>query len=135
MRTTLLFAAAARVGEAIRKAHIPIGDIHVSPLCRARDSALAAFPGQVRSVAPDLMYTANLTAAQKTPIIALTRRLLSAPVEAGRNRLLVAHGPNLMDLMGYFPKEATLVVFRPKGQGRSGYVASIPPASWSELLR
>lgn len=55
--------------------------------------------------------------------------------EAGRNRLLVAHGPNLMDLMGYFPKEATLVVFRPKGQGRFGYVASILPASWPELLR
>lgn len=126
---------AARVGEAIRRAHIPIGDIHVSPLCRARESGLAAFPGQPQRVDRDLMYTANLTAAQKTPIIARTRKLLSAPIEAGRNRLLVAHGPNLMDLMGYFPKEATLVVFRPKGEGRFDYVASIPPASWPELLR
>lgn len=126
---------AARVGEAIRKARIPIGDIHVSPLCRARESATAAFPGQVHSVDPDLMYTANLTDGQKAPIIARTRKLLAAPLEAGSNRLLVAHGPNLMDLMGYFPKEATLVVFRPQGEGRFDYVASIPPTLWPELLR
>lgn len=126
---------AARVGEALRRAKIPIGDIHVSPLCRVRESTLAAFPGQIHVVDRDLMYTANLTAGQKAPIIARTRKLLSSPVAGGRNRLLVAHGPNLMDLIGYFPKEATLVVFRPKGEGRFDYVASIPPGLWPELLR
>lgn len=126
---------AARVGEALRRAKIPIGDIHVSPLCRVRESTLAAFPGQSHVVDRDLMYTANLTAGQKAPIIARTRKLLSSPVAGGRNRLLVAHGPNLMDLIGYFPKEATLVVFRPKGEGRFDYVASIPPGLWPELLR
>lgn len=126
---------AARVGEALRRARIPIGDIHVSPLCRVRESTLAAFPGQSHVVDRDLMYTANLTAGQKAPIIARTRKLLSSPVAGGRNRLLVAHGPNLMDLIGYFPKEATLVVFRPKGEGRFDYVASIPPGLWPELLR
>ena len=126
---------AARVGEALRRAKIPIGDIHVSPLCRVRESTLAAFPWQIHVVDRDLMYTANLTAGQKAPIIARTRKLLSSPVAGGRNRLLVAHGPNLMDLIGYFPKEATLVVFRPKGEGRFDYVASIPPGLWPELLR
>ena len=125
---------AARVGEAIRKAGFPIGDISVSPLCRAKESAVAAFPERSFSIDELLMYTANLTDSQKAPIIANTRRLLSTPVVPGVNRLIIAHAPNLMDLIGYFPKECTLVVFRPKGQGGFEYVSSIPPSLWPSLL-
>ena len=126
---------AARVGEAILKARIPVGEIRISPLCRVLDTAAVAFPGQAAIVDMNLMYTANLTDVQKAPIIANTRRLLAAPVPPGSNRVLVAHGPNLMDLIGYFPREATMVVFRPKGAGGFEYVASIAPLQWPELLR
>lgn len=127
---------AARVGDAVRKAKIPLGEIRISPLCRVRDTVAAAFPGLPHSLDNKLMYTANLTSAEKAPIIANVRRLLSAPVAAGSNRLLIAHAPNLMDLIGYFPKEATLVIFRPKGEKEGfDYIASIPPELWGELLR
>jgi len=126
---------AARVGEAIRKARIPVAEIRISPLCRVRDTVAIAFPGQVAISDMNLMYTANLTDLQKAPIIANTRHLLSAPVPTGANRVLVAHAPNLMDLIGYFPREATLVVFRPLGDAGFEYVASIAPAQWPELLR
>jgi phosphohistidine phosphatase SixA len=129
-------AVAARVGEALRRARIPLGEVRVSPLCRAKESAAAALgPGQPYVIDHDLMYTANLTSAEKGPILANTRRLLSAPVPPGTNRLLLAHAPNLMDLIGYFPKEATLVIFRPQGPDGFRYVASVPPTLWSELLR
>lgn len=124
-----------RVGEALRRARIPIADLHISPLCRARESAAAAFPGQAYGVEMALMYTANLTATQKLPIIARTRQLLALAPAAGSNRLLLAHAPNLMDLMGYFPREGTLVIFRPQGDGGFEYVASIAPERWPELLR
>ncbi len=127
---------AAHVGEAVRKARIPIAEIRISPLCRVRDTAAGAFPGLPHTIDPQLMYTANLTDAEKAPIIDHTRRLLSAPVSAGSNRLLIAHAPNLMDLIGYFPKEATLVIFRPRGEKEGfDYIASIPPALWGERLR
>ena len=126
---------AARVGEAIRKARIPVAEIRISPLCRVRDTVAIAFPGQVAISDMNLMYTANLTDLQKAPIIANTRHLLSAPVPTGANRVLVAHAPNLMDLIGYFPREATLVVFRPLGEAGFEYVASVAPAQWPELLR
>lgn len=127
--------ACAQVGQALRRARIPIGEVHVSPLCRAKESAAAVLgPHQPYTVDPDLMYVANLTAEQKAPILANTRRLLSAPVAAGSNRLLVAHAPNLMELIGYFPKEATLVIFRPQGAAGFDYVASIPVSRWSALL-
>jgi phosphohistidine phosphatase SixA len=126
---------AARVGQAMRHAQIPVADVRVSPLCRTRETIGAAFPRLPYTVDPELVYTANLTDQQKMPIISNTRRLLSAPVRAGANRLLVAHGPNLMDLIGYFPKEGTLVVFEPKGEAGFAYIGSIPPALWTGLSR
>lgn len=124
---------ARRIGVFIRAARLPVGDIFSSPLCRAKESAQAAFGRYM--VDNNLMYTANMTDAEKAPVVAGTRRLLSLPVAAGSNRLLVAHAPNLMDLMGYFPKpEGTLVIFRPLGEGRFEYLGSIRPEQWPELL-
>lgn len=105
----------AKVGASMRKARISIGEFRVSPMCRARESAAAAFPKLSPVVDNKLMYVANFTDVEKAPIIANTRTLLSTPVPSGSNRLVLAHAPNLMDLMGYFPKEGTLVVLRPKG--------------------
>jgi len=124
-----------KVGDAIRKTRIPIGEFKVSPMCRARESAAAAFPKLSPVVDKNLMYVANFTDSEKAPIIANTRRLLSMPVIGGSNRLVLAHAPNLMELMGYFPKEGTLVIFRPRGE-KDGfdYIASISPALWGDLL-
>jgi phosphohistidine phosphatase SixA len=124
---------ATRVGDAMRKARIPFAEMHISPLCRVRDTAAAAFPKTPYQVDKNLMYVANLNDEQKAPIIARTRQLLSAPTPTGSNRLVVAHAPNLMELIGYFPKEGTLVVFRPIGTTFE-YVASIPPNHWASLL-
>jgi phosphohistidine phosphatase SixA len=125
----------AEVGKAIRKAKIPLGEILSSPLCRAKDSAFAAF-GANFAVYEPLMYSANMTAEEKKPRVEAARVLISSPVPAGTNRVLVAHAPNLMDLMGYFPKpEGTLVVFKPLGDGRFEYLGNIAPEQWREVLR
>ncbi|MCK5681711.1 histidine phosphatase family protein, partial [bacterium] len=123
-------AVAAAVGQALRQAHIPIGEVQASPMCRAKESAIAAF-GENPEINQDLMYTSNLTSQEKVPKIKTLRRLLSTPVAAGRNLVLVAHAPNLMDVMGYFVKpEATVVVFKPLGQKGFEYLGSIEPSQW-----
>ena len=125
---------AKQVGEAIRRAGIPIGEVESSPMCRCKGTAEAAF-GMGYEVNANLMYTSNLTSEEKVPRIANTRRLLSTPVPAGSNRVIVAHAPNLMDVIGYFPKpEVLVVVFRPLGEQGFEYIASIPPQQWSELV-
>lgn len=125
-----------RVGEAMRKAQIPIGEFKVSPLCRTKDSASAAYPERTAEVDINLMYLASLTTGEKAPMIENTRRLLSMPVPTGLNRLVLAHAPNLMELIGYFPREGTLVILRPKGeQAGFDYVASVAPQAWENLLR
>jgi phosphohistidine phosphatase SixA len=126
---------AAQVGEAIRKARIPVGEIFVSPMCRTKETAQLAF-GAKFSIDNGLMYTSNLTSQEKVATLEATRARLSAPVAAGANRVLVAHAPNLMDIMGYFIKpEATVAIFRPLGENKFEYVASVPPSLWSELLK
>lgn len=128
---------ATQVGQFIRLARIPVGEVLHSPLCRARDSAKLAFPdhpGGVRQV-DVLLYTANLTQAEKQPVLQTTRHWLSEPVARGSNRVIVAHAPNLADLIGYFVRpEGTVVVIRPLGQGQFAYVASVPPTLWHTLL-
>ena len=125
---------AVEIGEAIRKAAIPIGEIQVSPMCRTKETAEAAF-GKKYTLNIDLMYTSNLTSKEKEPKIVNSHRLLSTPVSAGTNLVLVAHAPNLMDVMGYFVKpEGTVVVFKPLGEKGFEYVASITPKQWQGLL-
>lgn len=127
-------AVAVAVGEAMRQAAIPIGEVQASPMCRTKETAHAAF-GKISLINKDLMYTSNLTSKEKEPKIANSRRLLSMPVPAGTNRVLVAHAPNLMDVMGYFVKpEATVVVLKPLGEQGFEYIATIEPQQWQELL-
>ena len=82
-----------------------------------------------------LLYTGNLTQAEKQPVLKVTRHWLSEPVARGSNRVIVAHAPNMADLIGYFVRpEGTVVIVQPQGQGQFAYVASIPPKLWPSLL-
>lgn len=128
-------ALARQVGEAMRRARVPIFEVVHSPLCRTRETAELAFPELPRRSERLLMYTANLSSAQKQPVLEMTRRLLSEPVPAGSNRVVIAHAPNMADLIGYFVKpEGTVLILLPQSNGRFEYLASIPPARWSQLL-
>lgn len=126
---------AAEVGRAIKRAKIPVGQVFVSPMCRTKDTALAAF-GAGYTVLDHLRYTSNLADEEKAAMMPQTRALLSKPVEGKTNRVLVAHAPNLMDIMGYFPKpEATVAIFKPLGEQGFQYVGSIAPQRWPELVK
>ncbi len=123
------------VGKALRKAKIPLGEVIVSPMCRTRESATLAV-GEKFETAEALMYSANMTSEEKRPRLEALKKLLTDPIPAGTNRLLLAHAPNLADLIGFFVKpEGTVVVFAQHGPDGYEYVASIPPSLWNELLR
>lgn len=122
------------VGQAIRKAEIPITDIRVSPMCRTKESATLAF-GKNFAIETSLMYSSNMTSTEKQPRLAVLRNILREPMPTGTNRALVAHAPNLADLIGFFVKpEGTVVIFAQRGHEGFEYVASVHPDMWSELL-
>lgn len=122
-----------QVGKAIREARIPLGQILVSPMCRTRESAQLAIGDKFQVIEP-LMYSANMTSEEKKPRIEALKALLAAPVAKGTNTLMIAHAPNLHDLIGFFVKpEGTVVVFRLGGPTVYEYVASIHPEDWRTL--
>jgi len=123
------------IGGHLKTAAIPLGRILASPMCRTRESAQLAI-GERFEISEPLMYSANMTREQKQPRIVALKKLLAEPVRAGSNTLIVAHAPNLDDLIGFFVRpEGTIVVFRQGGSAGFEYVASIHPADWAELLR
>lgn len=123
------------VGKQFRAAKIPVGEMLVSPMCRTRESAELAAIRSDFAVSEFLMYSANMTSSEKKPRLEALKALLVKPVPPGSNRVLLAHAPNLADLIGFFVKpEGTVVVFAQQGAQGYEYVASIHPASWSDLL-
>lgn len=129
---------AATIGKQIRAAGIPVGEVIHSPFCRTRETAQLAFgvPGVRLREEHNLSYTSNMTTEEKRPVLAVTRQLLSEPVAAGTNRVIVGHAQNLAELVDRFLKpEAAMMVFRPQADGRFEYEASIPPCAWPDLLK
>jgi phosphohistidine phosphatase SixA len=126
-----------KIAGFVRQLRIPYHQVISSPFCRAQESARRVFASPVQ-IDADLRYTAAMPEAEKKPAIARTRYWLSEKVLTPRsNRVVVAHGPNMAELIDYLPPEASLVLFRPLGNGATPsfeYIASIEPSHWPELL-
>lgn len=127
-------AEVRQIGHWIRQIGLPYSKVYASPLCRAKQTALATF-GEPVQIDLNLQYVAALTSEEKKPIIARTLELLAKPTEAGTNRVIVAHGPNLVETMMYFPPEGTLVLIEPRDKEGFRYLGSIPPKHWPALLK
>lgn len=122
------------VGKGMLKAKISVSEIFVSPMCRAQDTARAVFAGAKLTTDNLLINAANMTTEEKKPLLDKTRSMISTPVTSGKNRAVVGHAPILIDMMGYFPKEGTCVIFKPLGDNQYEYIASIPPQHWQKVL-
>jgi phosphohistidine phosphatase SixA len=122
------------IANYFKQLDIPHSSPRSSPLCRAIQTAEIVF-GTPVIIEMNLKYTAALTTHEKQPIIKRTRDLLSESVAKGSNRVLVAHGPNLVEMMSYFPPEGSIVFFRPLGDEGFEYLATITPQDWPELLK
>lgn len=122
-----------QVGKAIRDAKVPLSRVVVSPMCRTLESARLAI-GDKFEVFEPLMYSANMTSEEKKPRIDALRRLLGESIPKGGNTLIVAHAPNMDDLIGFFVKpEGTILVFEQKSPVGYEYLASIHPDDWAKL--
>lgn len=127
-------AEVAQIGRWFKQLGIPYSAVYASPLCRAEQTARATFGDDV-TIEINLQYTAALTTAEKQPIIAKTYELLSSPVDKGTNRVLVAHGPNLVEMMRYFPPEGSIVFYKPLADQGFEYLGTITPDHWPQLLK
>ena len=127
-----------RIARDIARLQLPYEGVISSPFCRVEESARRVF-GEPVLVDVSLRYTAAMPELEKRPAVERTRHWLSLPVvEKGLNRIVVAHGPNLAELMDYLPPEGALLIFRPLGLQANPsfeYLASVTPAQWDAWFK
>lgn len=109
-------AQAVRVGARLAALRIPIeAPVLAGPVYRARDTAEAAF-GAARVVVTDSLLADDFAGARLDWVLAEHRRLFSAPVAPGANRVLVGHRTPAIMVAGdavagrAFPEGAALVI-------------------------
>lgn len=126
-------AEARRVGRAIRRLGIPIGEVLSSEYCRAAETARLLALGPVKTT-PDIM---NLRAADlaggREAVVERARRKLAKPPRAGTNTVIVGHGNLMRAATGAYTGEGGAGVFAAGPSGEIRIVALLTPDDWIRL--
>jgi phosphohistidine phosphatase SixA len=121
---------ARAIGEAIRALQIPIGTVLASPLCRTVETAVLAFGSAQKSSAT--REAGPVPAGDPSRFSAL-RVLLSTPVAAGTNTVVVGHAYPYYTLVGgQYLSEGEADVLRPRGADFE-VVARVSLTQWRDL--
>ena len=125
------------IGEAMKKLGVPVEKVIASKFFRATEAA------KLLDVAP---VETNLDVTEGGLVVspkenkrraAALKKLLSTPPGSGKNLMIVAHKPNLLDAAGkdFFDLgEGEIVLFRPLGDKGFEVVARVPDVTaWKAL--
>jgi len=121
---------ARRIGAAIKRLDIPIGDVLASPFCRTRETAQLIF-GRA-TVAPAVR--GGPARPETNDRYAELRKLLSTPPRAGTNLAIASHGNPFRAVTDtQYLAEGEAAVIRPLGAQGFRIVARIPKDGWDAL--
>jgi Histidine phosphatase superfamily (branch 1) len=121
---------ARRIGDAIKRLDIPIGDVLASPFCRTRETAQLIF-GRA-TVAPAVR--GGPARPDRDDRYAELRTLLSTPPRAGTNLAIASHGNPFHAVTDtQYLSEGEAAVIRPLGAQGFRIVARIPKDGWDAL--
>jgi len=121
---------ARRIGAAIKRLDIPIGDVLASPFCRTRETAQLIF-GRA-TVAPAVR--GGPARPETNDRYAELRKLLSTPPRAGTNLAIASHGNPFRAVTDTtYLAEGEAAVIRPLGSQGFRIVARIPKDGWDAL--
>jgi hypothetical protein len=121
---------ARRIGGAIKRLDIPIGDVLASPFCRTRETAQLIF-GRA-TVAPAVR--GGPARPETNDRYAELRKLLSTPPRAGTNLAIASHGNPFRAVTDTaYLAEGEAAVIRPLGAQGFQIVARIPKDGWDAL--
>lgn len=125
-------AQARAVGEAFRRHNVQVAEVLSSPYARCHDFAQIAF-GQARD---DALLLGLLSQDKDRQVrIDHSFALLRRPVQAGQNRVLVAHTSNIAETTGVTLPEGGAVLARPDVKAQRGFtvLGRLLPADWRAL--
>lgn len=129
---------AREIGAAMRKTGMPVSRVIASQFYRATEAAklLAVAPVETSVDVSEggLVVSPN----ENKRRAAALKKLLSTPPADGRNLIIVAHKPNLVDAAGAAfldLGEGEVAIFRPLGEKGFDLIARVPDvAAWSALM-
>jgi broad specificity phosphatase PhoE len=121
---------ARRIGAAIRRLDLPIGDVLASPFCRTLETARLIFG----RATPTPAVRGGPARPESAERYAELRSLLSTAPRAGTDLVIVSHGnPFHAVASGAYLAEGEAAVIRPLGVRGFEIVGRIPPAEWEAL--
>jgi broad specificity phosphatase PhoE len=127
-------AEAQAVGEAFRKAGVPIGKSYASRFQRAVETARLIAgkdpQGMLDVTEGGLVVSPNENNRRAQAF----RALVATPPDPGTNTLIVSHKPNIIDAFGkdwFEIKEGEASIFKPEGGGKSTLVTRVQIGQWT----
>ena len=120
---------ARAIGAEVRRLHIPVSTVLASPFCRTRETAQLIFG----HATVDVRVRGGPARADDPERYAELRTLLSTPVPAGTNVVIVSHGNPFVAVAGPpYLAEGEAAVIEPR-EGTFRVVARIPVGAWRTL--
>jgi broad specificity phosphatase PhoE len=126
-------AVARRVGAAIRRLAISVGQVLASEYCRTRETAELMGLGPVRATRAIINMRVADFVGGPNAVIERARRVLATPPQTGTNTILVAHGNLMRAVTGAYSGEAGAGIFLPRSDGSVRLVAQLSPEEWERL--
>jgi hypothetical protein len=121
---------ARRIGEAVKRLGIPIGDVLASPFCRTRETAQLIFGRETVATA----VRGGPARPDNADRYAELRKLLSTPPSPGTNLAIASHGNPFHAVTDtQYLSEGEAAVIRPLGAQGFRVIARIPKDGWDAL--
>ena len=129
-------ADARSMGEALKRAGIPIGRAYSSRFQRAVETA-RLIAGKEPEATNDVTEGGQVVSPNENARRMQALRAMAARVpEPGTNTLIVTHKPNILDAFGkdwFDIREGEASVFKPDGSGAYTLVGRVQIAQWATL--
>jgi phosphohistidine phosphatase SixA len=123
------------IGEAFKKAGIPVGKVLASSYCRAVEMARLAFG---RAETTDALLLEAFVPAAGAPVpppwpqrVEMMKQMIATVPDAGTNTILVTHFPNVKAALGVQINFGDAAIVKPDGHGGAAVVARIPSKEWA----
>jgi phosphohistidine phosphatase SixA len=128
---------AQAIGEAFKKAEVPIGQVIASTYCRAMETGRIAFG---KAEPSDALLLEAFVPAPGTPVpppwpqrVETMKELIAAVPPAGTNTILITHFPNVNAALGVQIGFGDAAIIKPDRHGGAAIVARIIAKEWASF--
>jgi phosphohistidine phosphatase SixA len=128
---------AQAIGEAFKKAEVPVGHVIASTYCRAMETGRLAFG---KAEPSDALLLEAFAPAAGTPVpapwpqrVEAMKQMIAAAPAAGTNTVLITHFPNVKAALGVQIGFGDAAILKPDGHGGVTMVARITAKEWASF--